>query len=281
MTMYEEKKLAIPGFNLAFKIWHGKAQKPVLCLHGKLDNAASFDLLAPLLSHLQLVAVDYPGTGFSSFYPEGVLPYWKNDAFLMLHLIKSFEWEQFDIVAHSLGGLLAIILAIVQPKLVRKMVFLDILGPTVKFVEQGIAYLREDAQTFLTGNPPQRTVYPDQESAIQVRMKMGNISYQAAKALVQRGTIQINEGWVWTYDRRLHAVNSTIVYEDELRALLKAIESPVCLIRAKQGVPYPAAVFQGRAESIKQLTIHELPGGHHVHMDNPLPVAEIISNFLA
>ena len=87
MAIYEEKKLKIPGFTIAFKAWHSKAKRPVLCLHGKLDNAASFDLLAPLLAHLQLIAVDYPGTGFSSFYPQGVLPYWKNDAFLMLHLI--------------------------------------------------------------------------------------------------------------------------------------------------------------------------------------------------
>lgn len=79
----------------------------------------------------------------------------------------------------------------------------------------------------------------------------------------------------------LHSVGSTIPYEDELRAMFRAIESPVCLIRAKQGVPYPENIFQERIQSIKNLAIHEVQGGHHVHMDDPFPVAKIISHFLS
>lgn len=280
MASFEERKIEIPGFTTALKIWNPTAITPVLGLHGKLDNAASFDLLAPLLPNLQLAAVDSPGTGFSSQYPAGVIPYWKNDAFLMLNLIEALKWEQFDIIAHSLGSLLATVLAIAQPKQVRKLVFLDILGPTVNFIEQGTTYLHMDAEAYLTQDQQQRTIFPDQESAIQNRMKIGNLSYQAAQALVYRGTQKCEEGWVWTFDPRLRYVGSTMPYEDELRAMFKAIEAPVCLIRAKQGVPYPESTFKGRAESIENLSIHELQGGHHVHMDDPAPVAKIISQFL-
>ena len=49
MTTYEERQIEIPGFTLALKLWNPNKPKPILCLHGKLDNAASFDLLAPLL----------------------------------------------------------------------------------------------------------------------------------------------------------------------------------------------------------------------------------------
>ena len=110
-------------------------------------------------------------------------------------------------------------------------------------------------------------------------MKYGNISHQAAQALVNRGT-KYDQGWSWNFDPRLRFISSNLPYEDELRALFKAIEAPVCLIRATQGVPYPETIFQSRAESIKNLTIHELEGGHHVHMDTPSPVAKIISQFL-
>ena len=281
MKAYEERKIEIPGFTLALKVWHSKAITPVLCLHGKLDNAASFDLLAPLLPHLQLAAIDYPGTGFSSHYPSGVIPYWKNDAFLLLQLLKALEWEQFDIIAHSLGSILAAVIAIVRPTQVRKLVLLDILGPTVNFMDRSIEYLRADAETYLAQDQQTRVVYPDQEAAINERMKRGNISYQAAAVLTQRGTIKSKEGWVWTFDPRLHGVSSTIPHEDEVRAILKAIKAPVCLIRAEQGVPYPEAIFQARAEAIKNLTIHEVPGRHHVHMDDPVPVAKIVSQFLS
>ncbi len=279
-TSYEERIVQLPGFALGLKHWNARSPNPVLCLHGKMDNAASFDLLAPLLPNHQLAAVDYPGTGYSSAYPQSVLPHWKNDALLMLQLIEQLQWQQFDIIAHSLGSLLANIIAIARPEQVRKMVFLDILGPTINFIEQGTYFLHRDVDTYLNYSRHQRTVFADQEAAIQDRMTIGNISYQAAQALAHRGTIQNHESWVWNFDPRLRCVSSTVPYEDELRTMLKAITAPVCLIRGHHGVPYPEPIFQGRAACIKNLTVHEVPGSHHLHLDNPAPVATIISQFL-
>ncbi|KGP64415.1 lipase [Legionella norrlandica] len=280
MAAYEERKITFCGFSIALKIWNPENSNPVLCLHGKLDNAASFDLLAPLLADRQLVAVDYPGTGLSSHYPDGVVPHWKNDAFLMCHVIKALGWKYFDIIAHSLGSFLANVIAIYQPKQVRKLVFLDILGPTVHIIENSVSYLPLNIETYLTYGQHQRSVFASQDSAIKDRMAIGNVSYQAAQALVRRGTKRIEEGWVWTFDPRLRCISSTIPHEDETRAMLRGIEVPVCLILADQGVSYPQAIFEGRAQSIRDLTIHRVQGGHHVHMDNPAPVAKIISQYL-
>ena len=282
VAAYGECRIQIPGFNIAYKIWNeNKTNNPVLCLHGKLDNAASFDLLAPELSDFQLVAVDYPGTGFSSPYPKGVIPHWKNDAFLMLHLIKSLKWNKFNIIAHSLGSLLATVIAIALPKQVEKIIFLDILGPKIDFIEKSIPYLKNDATNYLDYDHQPRTLFCDLESALQDRMNIGNISYKAALALVHRGMKKHTKGWSWTFDPRLRFVNSTLPYEDELRTMFNAIQSPVCVIRGNQGIQYPEEIFQGRAESIKKLSIHKLEGGHHIHMDNPKPVAKCISQFFS
>ena len=280
MQPCEERKIQLPGFTIGLKIWNPQNKHAVLCLHGKLDNAGSFDLLAPFLPDVQLVAVDFPRTGLSSPYPKGVLPHWKNDAFLMLHLIKELKWNSFDIIAHSLGSLSASIMAIAYPDQVNKLMFLDILGPRIDFIEQGTTYLLTDIDNFINHTQFPRTIFQDLESAIQKRMKSGNISYQASQALALRGTTKSKEGYIWTFDRRLRSVTSTLPYEDELRTMFNAIVAPVCLIRAKQGVPYPEKIFQERAQSLKNLTIHELPGGHHIHMDDPKPVATLISAFL-
>ncbi|HHT0594320.1 TPA: alpha/beta fold hydrolase [Legionella anisa] len=276
MHNYEERTIHVPGFTLAFKIWHPEKPNPILCLHGKLDNAASFDLLAPLMPHRQLVAVDYPGTGFSSHYPLGVMPHWKNDALLMLHLIKALEWEHFDIIAHSLGSLLATTIAIAQPERVGKLIFIDILGPTVNLIEQATINLPRDTATYLSYNQDLRTLFHDRVAAILDRMKIGPISYQAAEALVSRGTVKSKEGWHWTFDKRLRCVGFTLPYEDEIRAMFRTLEIPTCLIRAKQGVPYPENIFQDRIQSTRNLTLHEVQGGHHVHMDRPELIADII-----
>jgi hypothetical protein len=44
--LVEEREIKLPGFTISLKIWNPKNSRPVLCLHGKLDNAASFYLLA-------------------------------------------------------------------------------------------------------------------------------------------------------------------------------------------------------------------------------------------
>lgn len=279
MIFCEERKINIPGFTIAFKVWNPNHARPILCLHGKLDNAASFDLLAPLIN-AQLMAVDYPGAGYSSSYQEGVIPYWKSDAFLMLHLLDKLNWGKFDIIAHSLGSLLATIIAIIRPEQVGKLIFLDILGPTVNFTEERANYLTKDAATYLAHPSKNKQVFVKQEAIIQDRMKIGNISYKAAQALVNRGAKLYESGWAWAYDSRLDCVSSFVPYEDELIAMFKAIKVPVCLIRAKQGVLYPDHIFEERARSIKNLILHEVQGGHHVHMDDPYPIAKIITDFL-
>ncbi len=277
---YEEKKIKIPGFTIALKIWNPNCQNPILCLHGKMDSAASFDLLAPLFPDRQIVAVDCPGTGYSTHYPDGVMPNWKNDSYLMLHLIDILKWGNFDIISHSLGSLIATSLGIARPNQIGQIIFLDILGPKVNFIEQRIDFFHKDIETYLSYESVKHTLFPDKEMAIQDRMNIGAISYEAAKALVNRGTERSKRGWYWTFDRRLRCVSTTLPCEDELRQMFKALLSKVCLIRAKQGVSYPPDIFQSRAQCIQNLTIHEVDGGHHVHMDNPTPVANIILDVL-
>ena len=75
--MSQVKEIVIPcsdGIELAAKHWSSLPTKEntkkdrILLLHGWLDNAASFDLLAPKLNcvlNAEIVALDLPGHGFS------------------------------------------------------------------------------------------------------------------------------------------------------------------------------------------------------------------------
>ena len=69
----EEKTISIPGFTIAAREWGAADGIPVLAVHGWLDNASSFQFLAPLLPQAHIVAVDLPGCGLSSHRAPGAL----------------------------------------------------------------------------------------------------------------------------------------------------------------------------------------------------------------
>ena len=52
--------------------WGGPEGIPTVGLHGWLDNANTFDRLAPLIPELNLVALDFAGHGLSNHRAEGV-----------------------------------------------------------------------------------------------------------------------------------------------------------------------------------------------------------------
>lgn len=280
MNRCREKYIDVQGFRLGLKIWGPDDGHPVLALHGMLDNAASYDLLAPYLSEFHLVAVDSPGTGRSSHYPPGILPYWKNDAFIILELLEALSWERFDIIGHSLGTILATVIATVIPERVRKLVFLDALGPLVSFQENHTKYLHQAALSYREYSTISPTSFPSKEAAIHDRMGDHRISYSASQALVERGTEEGPSGVVWTFDRRLRCDRSSFPFNDRVIAMLCAIEAPVCLIRASNGLRYPPEVYAARVAAVNHLEQHWLSGGHHVHMDDPTAVAQVIQDFL-
>jgi len=72
MTAVRELELELPHLRLAAQVWGDPLLPRLLALHGWLDNAASFDRLAPLLcEHFHIVALDLPGHGRSGHRPPG------------------------------------------------------------------------------------------------------------------------------------------------------------------------------------------------------------------
>ena len=106
MLILKTNSWLISYYFITGKRWGNPDGAPVLCLHGWLDNAGSFDKLAPLLPNdkFDFVAIDLPGHGFSSHYPTG-MNYRFSDTFTTIRYVKEFlNWEKFSFMGHSMGG---------------------------------------------------------------------------------------------------------------------------------------------------------------------------------
>jgi pimeloyl-ACP methyl ester carboxylesterase len=78
---------------------------PTFALHGWLDNANSFDRLAPLLPELDLIALDFAGHGFSSHAARRALHLAARCAGRH-RIANELGWEQFNLIGHSMARLL-------------------------------------------------------------------------------------------------------------------------------------------------------------------------------
>jgi len=70
-VLFEEVRLSLPHLEVAAHLYGPDDGKPVIALHGWLDNAATFSRLAPRLQGLRIVALDLPGHGHSDHRPIG------------------------------------------------------------------------------------------------------------------------------------------------------------------------------------------------------------------
>lgn len=84
------------GLLPAGKWWGSERTQPILALHGRQDNAGSFDTLMPLLSDdVSVLCLDLPGHGLSSHYPKSQFYYVYWDGVILLRrIVKHFKWNK-------------------------------------------------------------------------------------------------------------------------------------------------------------------------------------------
>lgn len=126
MGLISKLKLAVPWGHIAARAWGSHQAAPVLCLHGWLDNANSFDRLIPLLpKDFYYVAMDFGGHGLSSHYSPGFPYYHQNFVSEVRRVAAALKWNRFSILGHSFGGTVGGTFSCIFPEMVDKLVLLD------------------------------------------------------------------------------------------------------------------------------------------------------------
>ena len=84
---------------------------PVLCLSGLTRNARDFDFMAPHLTGVRLIRLDYRGRGQSEWSPDPLTYTVPREAQDVLELLDHLGLERVAILGTSRGGLIAMVLA--------------------------------------------------------------------------------------------------------------------------------------------------------------------------
>ncbi len=274
-----EIDLEIPHLHLAAREWGPVDGRPVLALHGWLDNAASFDRLAPLLPDLHVVALDLAGHGRSQHRPPGANHHFIDWVPEIAAAADALGWDQFSLLGHSMGAGLSSLMPAIFPERVQRMVLLEGAGPLSatagRAPEQFASALADEKKL----NDSNARVFPDLSTAVVARARDTELDLESSRLLVERGTKRVDGGIRFTHDPRLKTRSRIRFTEKQVRAFLSAISCPVLVVRALEGWPFPEDIVKARMAMIPDLEQVEVEGGHHVHLTHPERVAPVINRF--
>lgn len=262
------------------------SQPVVLCLHGWMDNAASF---IPLIEKInlpdyQLVAIDLAGHGMSDHRSEGVFYQVWDYSYDVVKLIQMyFAGREVILLGHSLGAAISLLVSSIFPELITRIIALDNLiplsNPDYKIKES----LRDAFMQQRKMETRSAKLYSDKALMIHARMMgIGGLTYHSAELLVDRQTKKVDDGYVWTFDQRLKIMSPLRLTDSHIMSLLSSVSIQIDLILGREGLfKKPYRLFGQIAAYNMTVASYWLEGGHHFHMEGDVEgTARLIEQLL-
>ena len=300
----KEISVPVPWGHISGKQWGNENGKPMMAIHGYLDNAASMDGIIPLLplSEYNIVAIDLPGHGFSSHYAPG-MAYRVSDAIVAVRRVqKHFGWEKSSIIGHSMGAAVAAWFAATFYENVDRLVLIDLLNvaatPLQKHAKSTRKALLKNIELIdKINNAKELPAYTFEDAcgraflANQFLHGTDSITRSSVETIMSRGLRKVGTNkngenmFTWTTDFRLRVPSPFHVVQEQVEHYAEQIQCPLLVIKASDS---PWYMSEEHAEKILKVYINNNPnfvfkkveGGHHVHLNEPEKVAPLIISFL-
>jgi pimeloyl-ACP methyl ester carboxylesterase len=207
-----------------------------VALHGWQDNCGTFDAVIPRIhlkankSPVRIVAIDLPGHGLSSHYPQGIYSdlSFATDVMRVTRFLNLGEEasssvngnegnsnsngihneenhrkkKPVNLLGHSMGGYISIYFASLFPDLVKTVIAIDILKPlTFKCDDLAISAAKSVLSFLSIESRMNQPEYHDKvttyswkaavDRLIQGHSKIGALTQEAAETLLKRGAKQV------------------------------------------------------------------------------------------
>lgn len=275
----KEIHIEIPSGTLTALTWGPTDGKPILALHGWLDNAASFIPIAKYFTDYRFVAIDLMGHGHSTHPPKGIYFHYIDYVADVVAIMDKMKWDKCALLGHSLGAGIATIVAGAIPDRIRALGLIDGIGPITLEEPQFPDLLQKSLHDYAKLPQKKLPTYSTINEAVQARLQVSKMHKESVELLVDRGVKKVSGGYTWRTDPRLLCSPLIMYTETQIPPFLGRIHCNVCLIRPSHGWPFDDKVFADRIRHLDNVEVHRVKGEHHIHMDHPDPVGPILNNF--
>jgi pimeloyl-ACP methyl ester carboxylesterase len=247
-----------------------------LLLHGWLDHAGSFDLLAPLLPG-RTAALDFRGHGDSAWLgPGGFYHFIDYLADIDAAIENLAPGEPARIVGHSMGAAAALLYLAARPGRVTHLTLIDALPLAVPASEvpPRVGKYLEDLRTY---SLERRRVRSVQDAAERLMRNNPSLTPEVARLLAEGGIGPLPGGELaWKWDPLLRAHSPLPVTEDLVRLFAAQVQARLFIVRGERGILPPEPELRARLPML-QFQLQTIAGtGHHVHLDAPAEVARLV-----
>ncbi len=270
------------------RVWDADTAQPahtVVMLHGWMDMSASFQFLADCLpADWRLVAPDWRGYGLTA-RPDTDC-YWFPDYLADLDaIVAALEQPQVDLIAHSMGGNVAMLYAGVRPDTVRRVANLEGMGMPASVPAQAPDRYARWLDELRRG---QRMAGYANLDAVARRLRGNNPRLMAERAAFLAGhwARENDEGRFEILGDPAHKVINPQLYQvPEVLACWRRIVAPVLLVVAEHTDDWHHFIHQEeyrqRWNAVGRLRRETLAGaGHMLHHDQPQALAGLLTEFL-
>ncbi len=171
--------------------------QPLLCLAGLTRNSRDFSFLAPHISDLRMITMDYRGRGQSDHDPDFMNYNILREGLDVIELLDHLGLKKVSILGTSRGGLIAMALAASHPERLSGVILNDV-GPVIE--AEGIAKIMD-----YVGKQPVAKTYDEAAETLQKIMdsRFPGVPLTIWRQQVEHQYLQSETGLDLRYDSAL------------------------------------------------------------------------------